>query len=564
MKRLNYSSITSTIRRIHAAKSRSDNTGIPVKELMDHDRELRKKLIQEREVQKQRRDFLKSVGGLGLGAGMMSLSPSALSNNGGGNNNQPDIAIIGAGAGGLRTAHRLQQYGIDSTIYEARTRIGGRMYSNPAFGSENRVVEWGGEFISSEHSAIRNLAHQLNLSLEDANKLGVGDEESYFINNQLYNEHDLLDEWVGGIYQTMKQAHKDAPWQPQYNTTHTSEHIRLDNLGAIAWLEEIGYPSGHWVHQLLLTDLIAEYGVIDDNGSTGPDNSALNLLYLLAYNTRNSGGLPLAGTDERFHVIGGNDQIMHGMANELPSGSIETGRKLEAIVGPYEGPYTLVFDTGPDETCEVLVMSLPLGLVRNINIDARISNGFIPQKNDAIAQAVTADNGKVMMEFSGRPWDFTQTINGREVHQSARIWSDPDKFISLWEGDAGHPSSNGILVNYNGGIASRNMDNNVIQGVADPLVVQDLLAQFENLWGGGITGMYLGNAIVSNWWDDPLAKGAFTSPTVGTMTSWWGAQWASEGNIYFAGEAYDEEYWSYMNGAILSGERVAKEIHQNY
>ena len=438
------------------------------------------------------------------------------------------------------------------------------MFSNSNFGSEGRVVEWGGEFISTEHNAIRNLAHQLNLSLEDANKLSVGDEETYFINNQLYSENDLLDEWVGSLYETMKRAHQDAPWQPQYNSVHTSEHLRLDNLPAISWLEEIGYDSTHWIHKLLLTDLVAEYGVIDDLGATGPDNSALNLLYLLAYNTRNSGGLPLAGTDERLHVVGGNDQIVHRMADELPSGSIETGRKLEAIVGPYEGPYTLIFDTGPDESCEVLVMSLPLGLVHNVDIDSRITAGFIPEKNDAIAQAVTADNGKVIMEFDSRPWDFTQTIQGEEVHQSARVWSDPDKFISTWEGDPGHPSAKGILVDYNGGVASRNMDPSVIHGTADPLVVQDLLAQFENLWGGGITGKYLGNAIVSNWWDAPLAKGAFTSPTVGTMTSWWGSQWASEGNIYFAGEAYDEEFWSYMNGAILSGERVAKEIHQNY
>ena len=42
------------------------------------------------------------------------------------------------------------------------------------------------------------------------------------------------------------------------------------------------------------------------------------------------------------------------------------------------------------------------------------------------------------------------------------------------------------------------------------------------------------------------------------------SQWEPDGNIYYAGEAYDEEGWSYMNGAIASGERVAKEIHQNY
>lgn len=36
------------------------------------------------------------------------------------------------------------------------------------------------------------------------------------------------------------------------------------------------------------------------------------------------------------------------------------------------------------------------------------------------------------------------------------------------------------------------------------------------------------------------------------------------GNIDCAGEAYDEELWSYMDGAISSGERVAREIQQNY
>ena len=69
MKRMNYSSITAAIRRIHEAKRRSDSTGIPVKELLDQDRELRRKLLQEREAKKQRRDFIKAAGGLGLAGG---------------------------------------------------------------------------------------------------------------------------------------------------------------------------------------------------------------------------------------------------------------------------------------------------------------------------------------------------------------------------------------------------------------------------------------------------------------------------------------------------------------
>src|SRR5210317_4057 len=166
MKHLNYSSITSLLRRIHRAKAMSDETGIPVKELMERDRDLRKKLQRERETAAQRREFIRNAGALGLGAGMMAASPGVLAAPGGGS--QPRIAIVGAGAGGLRTAHRLQQYGISSTIYEASDRVGGRMHSDRSFFSDNRVVEYGGEFISTEHTAIRNLAHQLNLSLEDA------------------------------------------------------------------------------------------------------------------------------------------------------------------------------------------------------------------------------------------------------------------------------------------------------------------------------------------------------------------------------------------------------------
>jgi monoamine oxidase len=570
MKRMNYSSITAMLRRIHRAKSISDDTGIPVKELMERDRELRKQLQREREVTRQRRDFLKSAGGLGIGAGMLAVNPGAFAAGGG---SQPSIAIVGGGSGGLRTAHRLMQYGISSTIYEGSDRVGGRMYSDRSFFSDNRVVEYGGEFISSEHTAIRNLAHQLGLKLEDANKLSLGDEETYLINNQLYSESDLMDEWAGGLYNTMKQAQKDAPWQPFYNA-YNAKHLEYDTKNAIDWMaNDLDYPSSHWVHKLLLTDLVSEYGITDTN-------SALNLIYLLAWNTHNSGGLPLAGTDERLHVVGGNDLIPLTMAAQLPSGSIEMEKKLVQIVGDVDGPYTLHFEDLSSATCEVLVLSLPINLIKSIDIDPRIWNAFSPQKQMAFNQTPLeniSDNGKVMLEFSDRFWDRSTTIHGQEVHQAARAYSDPDKFISTWEGEPGNPSLLGVMVDYNGGYEARNLasytQNGTLHGVAAQDDVDRFLAQAQKIWGNDgpngtdIWSKWTGKALVTTWINDPFQRSAFTSPAVGTMTSWWGGQWeppTNGSNIYFAGEAYDTEYWSYMNGAILSGERVAKEIHQNY
>jgi monoamine oxidase len=568
MKRMNYSSITSAIRRIHEAKRRSDDSGIPVRELLEQDRELRRKLLQEREQQKQRRDFLKAAGGLGLGAAMMPFTQNAFAAPAGGS--QPEIAIVGAGAGGLRTAHRLMQYGIGSKIYEAGDRVGGRMYSDNSFFSDNRVVEYGGEFISTEHTAVRNLAHQLNLQLEDVNKLSLGDEETYLVEGELYTEADLMDEWVGGLYDIMKRAQQDAPWQPMYNTLHTDKHIEYDYKDAIDWMTEIGYPSHHWVHKLLLADLIAEYGI-----TVG--NSALNLIYLLGWNTHNSGGLPLAGTDERLHVVGGNDLIMHGMADQLPAGSIEMEKKLVAIDGTIKapgGPYTLHFDDRSSATCDVLVMALPMNLIKNIEIDPNISTAFGEKKQMAFDSTSTvSDNGKIMLEFSNRFWDRTQVIHGQPIHQAARAYSIAGEmegaysgFISTWEGEPGNPSPLGVMVNYNGGYEARNLISRNIHGVAHHKDVQRFLLQAEQIWGQDqdIASMYTGKALVSNWIDDPLARAAFTSPAVGVMTTWWGAQWETVEDIYFAGEAYDEEYWSYMNGAILSGERVAQEIQQNY
>lgn len=551
MKRLNYSNLTAVLRRMHQATLRSEKTGVPVRELLDQDKQLRQEFQDKRSEDQQRRNFIKSLGGLGLAAGMAPFSnlahaiPSL----------NPSVAIIGAGAGGLRTAHRLAQYGWSCKVYEANTRIGGRMYSSNNFFADNRVVEWGGEFISTEHTAIRNLAHQLNLKLEDANKLSVGNEETYLIGGQLYSESNLLDEWVGGLYESFKRAQMKAPWQPLYNTAHTAEHLLYDNMTAIEWLESIGYPSSHWVHKLMLTDLVAEYGLLEEN-------SALNLIYLLAWTSRNSGGLPLAGTDERFHVVGGNDRIIHGMADQLPVDTIQTGRKLLAIRGTYSGPYTLSFDTGPDETCDKLVMAIPYGLIKGIDIDTRITAGFSYQKNLSISQMLQSDNGKVQMEFTDRHWDRVHTIDGEQINQAARAYSDPDKFISTWEGEPGNPSSLGVLVDYNGGIEGKNLGGIDYFGIASPVDVNRVLNQVEQIWPG-ISAKYTGKALVSNWWQNPYSQGAFVSPGVGHMTTWWGAQWETEGNMYFAGEACDEEVWSYMDGAIRSGERVAKEIAQS-
>jgi hypothetical protein len=60
----------------------------------------------------------------------------------------------------------------------------------------------------------------------------------------------------------------------------------------------------------------------------------LNLTMILGYyDSANGRGIQpkdspyLAGTDERWHATGGNDQVVTGMAGQLPSGAIQLARR---------------------------------------------------------------------------------------------------------------------------------------------------------------------------------------------------------------------------------------------
>jgi monoamine oxidase len=209
-------------------------------------------------------------------------------------------------------------------------------------------------------------------------------------------------------------------------------------------------------------------------------------------------------------------------------------------------------------------MVIPQGLIKIVDIDIRIVNGFLPEKSQAIAQTLQADNGKVQMEFSDCHQDPMHTIDGEVINQVARAYANPDKFISTWEGEPGNPSSLG-LVNYNGGVEGKTLrkaiGGNDFFGITNQKDVNRVMPQIEQIWPG-IRARYSGKALVSNWWDNPCSKDTFVSPGVNTMTVWRGAQWETEGNIYFAEKACDEEIWSYMDGAIRSGDGVAQEIAQ--
>src|SRR5690348_952422 len=138
-------SIRDLARDVQASRA----TGIPVDEL----REIRaaRKL--------SRRRFLT---GAAAGAAVLALPGRA-----GARADQPKITIVGGGIAGLTCALHLRDKGLDSTVYEASGRLGGRMFSNTGYFAANQVSEWCGELIDTGHHTVRNLAARFSLPLDD-------------------------------------------------------------------------------------------------------------------------------------------------------------------------------------------------------------------------------------------------------------------------------------------------------------------------------------------------------------------------------------------------------------
>jgi len=149
--------LAGALQRLAAEYRAADALGLPVEQVQAMTpEEVREGL--------SRRDLLKGAaivaGAVGLGQVPMSVPAARAAA-------APRIAIVGAGISGLAAALRLQDSGLASTLYEANTRIGGRMFSNFTTWASGQVSEWGGELIDTGHKVIQDLAKRFNIGLDN-------------------------------------------------------------------------------------------------------------------------------------------------------------------------------------------------------------------------------------------------------------------------------------------------------------------------------------------------------------------------------------------------------------
>ncbi len=480
-----------------------------------------------------RRTVLK--GALGLGAASaLGLRPAT------GQTAAARIAVVGAGLAGLTTAYRLKQAGFNPVVFEGNTRLGGRCFTARGAFKNGQIVEHGGEFIDTDHYAIRGLAKELGLTLYDVLAAQPpGTIPVYRFNGERYTLADATADF-GQLYRDLKgqSAAIGGSYSYQYSTAAAK---RYDAMTARQWIAT--YVTGGLSSKL---GQLIDNAFTEENAADTDHQSALNIITTLADDPRDDFDLYYTDSDQRFRVLGGNDQIPTLLGAALP-GAIETGTTLVAIRKRDDGRVVLTTAGGSgyrDTLFDRVVLALPFAVMRAAVDYARA--GFQPLKTQAIAQLGMGASVKFQLQFERRLWN--------DLGCNGEIRLDSPAFQTTWDATRGQAGTTGVVNFWSGG--SQALFDNTSP---DRNALAALCLGSANKILPGLPPLWNGVSTLDIWRRNPWSLGSYSFYPPGYQTTLLGIEKQPEGNIFFAGE----HTWSqagYLNAGVASGERAALQV----
>lgn len=496
--------------------------------------EFHAQIVQQRQAPRavdiQRRRLLQGAGAAALLAGCRSV-PNPIGGKG-----TDEVVVVGAGIAGLTAAWRLRQQGLRVRIFEAQTRVGGRMFSLrnhfKAGDGPGPVIELGGELIDTDHVRIRAMAAELGLVLDDLLE-GDTDRDTWWFDGRAIDEAEIVAAFVpvaAAIERDIAAAGDGA-----YDYTDANPAFRtLDQLTVAQWLDRNGVSG--WLRTLMDVAYTTEMGLEIDQ------QSALNLLTFIG--TQDKTAFKVFGaSDERSHVRGGNDLIPQGLAQRM-SDAIQTGAALESIAAQGSG-YRLSFRTGQASRqvdARQVVLALPFTLLRKVRIDAALPE----RKRRAIDTLAYGSNAKLMIGYDQRVW--------RRHGANGASMSDLP-FQTTWETSRKQAGRAGVLTNFTGGRHGVELGQGTPREQADAAT-----ALLDRLFPGMAAARAGMREARMHWPSHPWALGSYACFGPGDWSSLRGVMGESVGSLHFAGEHCALETQGFMEGGCESGETAAAAV----
>lgn len=491
-----------------------------------------------------RRDALKGIGAAAISLlGAPAIGRAAP-------RSQASVGIVGAGLSGLAAADSLAAAGIAATIYEGRDRIGGRLWSmGGSFPGPimfpGQVVERGGELIDTTHITMKRYARQFRLKLEDVTKEWLPGEVTYFFDGMHIAEEVIVDHLralIDALRQTVAAMSNHVAWD-----SHSDVDVALDRMTLRELLDDRG--ASPLLTRVLDTVYTIEYGREIDR------QSCMSLLFFMHIDKRSRFQPFGVFSDERYHVIGGNEQIARGLAARLP-GPIELGLRLVAARKLADGRIRLTFDDAGRTVMAVhdaVILTLPYSTLRLVDLHASL--GVPAWQRQIIQNFDYGRNSKLNVGFTHRIWG--------NFGSEGASYSDLPNHQATWEPNPINATpGNAVMLDYSGGRRAERLDPAQVDAEAIRW-----LEDLDRVWPGAFAAAKRTSngkvvAHMQHWPSDPFSLGSYSSNPPGYFTQWEGRVGLPAANLFFAGEHTDSfyEWQGFMEGACNSGIRASAEL----
>ncbi len=438
------------------------------------------------------------------------------------------VGVVGAGLAGLTAAWYLSQCGVQVAVFESGERIGGRVRTDRDFIS-GKTVEAGAELIGINHPMWFSLAELFGLQLvpitkeseyEDVDlevRLRIGDHD--LTTEEKEQVHDELQKVIDAIGQDAAAVDPVNPWLSPGAADFDAKTVqdRLDEL--------LQNTSD-------LTRAAFTFTLENDNCATVANQSYLALLALVSAGRLGDDTEGLRGYweyTETHRCGGGNDRIADALASGL---DVRLNTAVNRIEVRPDG--VAMDDANGSGVFDYVVLAAPPTAWPAIDSHLPFEPG---ERTMSHGPAV-----KYLNSFDTQFWVDSQLA-------PSALWGSVPRneergLGSVWEGTDMQPTEPEFALSvYSGG----------------PFVLgqRDYSKRLSQIFPGYAP---TGERFV-DWPNTPGIMTGYSVPSPGQVTTVAQALAEPHGDrLYFAGEQSYVPFFGYMEGALQSGARAAREI----
>jgi monoamine oxidase len=459
------------------------------------------------------------------------------------------VVIVGAGLSGLKAAKEIiksrGQENVEILIFESGQRIGGRVFTH-RFSATDAYVEFGATFVNEDHKAL--IAEIKDSGLELLKLPGKENRTfTYIINGKVYSSHEIF--MLTRPY--LEEMKKDQThYEKSIKEFGLSDRSVYTNKTIKEYLLELEKKVSIENNRFELLKKVITSTLADELAQPIEELTVQHLFMQFGIDLEKEMFDPFIDSDEALKIKGGNQLVADKMAEYVQSHggkiffshellSVEESEQNKALTLSFKDSEGKIINVATDYT---ILTPSPIALAENVQFNSSEIDKLLEKQN---MNRPLGSTTKIVFEYKSAFWR-EQKIDPRTIGEFFQLW-DSSEFTASGDGPY-------TLTAYLNNKASREYDE-FGKSIMGKKVLKDMKPFLPNIEEGLVAvhetvdwqrhrsfgGSYSG-AIV----EETVSSEIKVSPHVG--------------HIYFAGEAWDNKYAGFMEGAMRTGARASGEI----